>query len=111
VPSQSLERETLEQLRRQETELEREIDAARRDAKAIVEGAHREAEAISSTARLDAEREVERLRAAIAEELDVALATAKAEVRGQADLLRRRAEQNRERAVARAIGLVTGEPP
>ncbi len=104
-------RETLEQLRGDETTLEREIAAARAEAAGAVERARREAESIAAEARREAEREAERLRGETDEELDRAHAAARAALLADAEELRRRATRNLERAVGRAIDVVIGRRP
>jgi vacuolar-type H+-ATPase subunit E/Vma4 len=61
--------------------------------------------------RREAEREAERLRVEAAEQLDRALVEAEASVGVHAEELRRRAQRNRERAIARAIAAAVGEAP
>jgi F0F1-type ATP synthase membrane subunit b/b' len=64
-----------------------------------------------AAARREAEREVERLRAAEGEGLDRALAEARSAVGVHAEELRARATRNLERAVNRALEVVVGEAP
>ncbi|HSN90083.1 MAG TPA: hypothetical protein VLS93_02545 [Anaeromyxobacteraceae bacterium] len=100
--------ETLERLAVDEAALEGRITRARREAAAIVEGARQEAERIAADARAEAEADRVRLRGAALAELERELACERAGIARAVADLPRRAEENRERAVLRAVEVVLG---
>lgn len=103
--------ETLERLHGDEVALERAIDEARREASARLEAARHEAEGLVSAARREAEQEAARLRATWAEALDRERAGEGAARDVELAAIAACAAANRDRALARALAVVLGEPP
>jgi F0F1-type ATP synthase membrane subunit b/b' len=101
------ERDELERLGADEARLEQGLADARAAAAARLAAARREAELLTEVGRQEAEREADRIRARAAEEVDRLAGAAEAEVLALAAELRRRAEANGRRAVARAVAAVT----
>ena len=102
------EREALERLRADESALEREIAFARAEAASAIAAARADAELARAEARLAAEREGERLRNEVAEEIDRAACASASAVEAEREALRRRAGTRWERAIVHALRAVLG---
>jgi F0F1-type ATP synthase membrane subunit b/b' len=107
----SVPEETRERLQQDEAGLDRAIGEARREAATVIEAARRDAECIVVTARMEAEREAERIRASAGEGEDRERARAAVALAAELEDLARRASRNRERALERAVTTALAEEP
>lgn len=102
------EQETLARLREDELALDRRLEEARQAAQARVAAAREEAARLRAQAEADLREELAHLRDERARELAAALAAVREETVQEVEALRRRAEANREAALAIVLGAVAG---
>ena len=100
--------EIIQRLREHELALDRRVEEARSRAREILAGARAEAERLKEEAKVELAQEVEALRREKAREMEAALLAAREETAVKMETLRRRAEANRERALAFLLLRVTG---
>jgi F0F1-type ATP synthase membrane subunit b/b' len=108
-PSPSDVRTPLARLAGDEAELERRLEAARREAGERVTAARGEAERIAAGARAELEAELARYRAESEALVAAERERSDGEARAAASELARRAERNGARALARLLEIVRGE--
>ena len=97
----------LARLREDELALDVQLEEARREAQTRLARARDESERLKTDADVQLAQEVETIRADRARELDLAIAAVHGEIESRVSALRRRAEVNRERAVAFLLTRVT----
>jgi vacuolar-type H+-ATPase subunit E/Vma4 len=91
--------------------LDRRLEEAGREAKALLAEANQEAERLKERAKAELGEAVERLRREQAGELARALAAVQEETERRSQALRHQAELNREQALAWLVSRVTGRDP
>jgi vacuolar-type H+-ATPase subunit H len=111
-PDNSLdEAASLERLREHERELDRRLEAASQEAARLLAEARLAAERLREQADLELRAEVERLRQEASIELEGQLAAIRRETERSVRAVSRRAEQNREQALAWLLARVAGKEP